>query len=447
MNPRTMKRTASLFALAFAFSANAQIIFQDGFENWTANLPDNWVGAKTNISTDSIEQVSVNVHGGSFACRLKNPDSGHKRFTTQALTVVDGEIYQVEFWARGSGEVRVGLFDGRPGGTSGYSPYSGWTTLGTTWTQVTQTILCANDTAGGEFILSVRNSLGAEHVVIDDVTITQGVVATPMSIHDIQYTTATDGASPAVGSAVATGGIVTALCNVGYWLQAGTGPWSGIFVSDTLTNVAEGDSITLQAIVEESFGLTRLNGVNNLVFEAGYPVPAPQSLDHAQSQSEPFESVLSRVVAVTCTNASLGFGEWMVDFGPAADSLRVDDLIYGFTPTVNDAYTLTGPMYFSFGQRKIEPRSAADIVAGIGETASLEVAVYPNPASERITIQREGSGRARYEVIDATGRTVIGQWGNATSIGIDLGALDAGHYMVRVIEADAIGTAAFTIVR
>jgi hypothetical protein len=389
----------------------------------------------------------VNVHGGSFACRLKNPDSGHRRFTTGSQSVVDGETYQVTFWVRGAGEVRVGLFDGRPGGASGYSPYSAYTTASTVWTQVTQNIVCANDTTDAEFIISVRNTAAAEHIVIDDVTITQGVAATPMSIYDIQYTTASDGASPAVGNVVATGGIVTAVYGGGYWLQAGTGAWSGILVDDTNTNAVLGDSILLQAIVEEFFGLTRLAGVSNVVWEAGYPVPAASTLSHAQSQSEDYESVLSTVVAVTCVNTSLGYGEWMVDFGPDADSLRVDDLIFPFTPTLGAAYTLTGPMYYSFGQRKIEPRGASDIVAGLQDLRALNVAVYPNPAADRITIRRGSGGRARFEVIDATGRVVLALWGSEATTTLDVGGLNPGNYTVRVSGAGAVGHRPFTILR
>lgn len=439
MNPTPMKKTLTLLALAAGIATHAQVIFTDGFESWTANLPDNWVGAKTNINTDSIEQVSTNVHGGSYACRLYNFDSGHKRFTTQTLTVVNGETYQVQFWVRGTGDIRVGLFDGRPGGTSGYAPYSTYTASSATWTQVTQNIVCANDTTGAEFILSVRESDEPENIVVDDVTITQGVVATPMSIYDIQYTTATDGSSPAVGMAVATGGIVTAHYDGGYWLQAGTGPWSGIFVNDTLTNAVEGDSITLEGVVEESFGLTRLNGVTNVIFEAGYPVPASAFISNSQAQQEAYESVLVTAQAVECTVDNAGFGQWVVNDG-VGDSLIVDDLIYAFTPTLGALYTLTGPMYYSFSERKIEPRTAADIVAGIADATAPSFTVGPNPANAEFTIVRVSTGTIDWSLVDASGRTVVADRTSDDRITIDVRALQAGTYTV-VLRGNSSTTA------
>ena len=59
---------------------------------------------------------------------------------------------------RGNGNIRVGLFDGRPGGSSGYAGYSPYTVVASpdAWTQVTQSITAAYDTTGGEFILSAH---------------------------------------------------------------------------------------------------------------------------------------------------------------------------------------------------------------------------------------------------------------------------------------------------
>ena len=133
-------RTALLsFILLVATAASAQ--FTSGFENWNDTVPADWMGTKTTINADSVTQVSTNVHGGTYAVRLQNSGTSHKRFTTQPTDVVDATIYTINFWVRGQGNIRTGLYDGRPTG-SGYATYNAYyNSTGNTWTEVTQQIL------------------------------------------------------------------------------------------------------------------------------------------------------------------------------------------------------------------------------------------------------------------------------------------------------------------
>ena len=446
--PNSMKHfSAFLLACAITFNAQAQVIFQDDFESWTLGLPDNWVGAKTNISVDSIEQVTVNAQSGSSACRLKNSPGGHKRFTTDTVTVVNGASYTVTFWVRGAGEVRTGLFDGRPGGSSGYSAYNSYVVASSAWAQVTQSVTCANDTTGAEFIISLHNSAAPEHVVIDNVQISLPGAPVAATIHDIQFTTDPGGSSPMVGDSVITGGIVTAQYSGGYWIQSGSGAWSGIFVNDTNTVVAVGDSVSVTGIVQESFGLTRIGGISSVAVTPGFTVPASTNIDFTQSQSEDFESVLCTAVSVTCSRVDAGFGEWVVNYAGPTDSLRVDDLLFAFVPSLGFQYTLTGPMYYSFGLRKIEPRSAGDIVAGINDLNIASLTFGPNPASDQVTIQRASNGVAQVVVLDASGRTVIDQRSSDAEIMIDVHALNAGMYTVQMIESNSVRAAKLNVVK
>ena len=105
----------------FALPMSGQVIFESGFEDWTGNLPDDWFGMRTNLPQSSVEQVSADVHGGTYAVRLIKESTGHQRFTTQDQTVENGQGYVVNFWVRGEGQIRLGLYDGRPTG-SGYAP-------------------------------------------------------------------------------------------------------------------------------------------------------------------------------------------------------------------------------------------------------------------------------------------------------------------------------------
>ena len=168
-------RTALLLStIALATAANAQV-FTSGFENWNDTLPTDWFGVKSNISSDSIEQVNTNAHTGAFAVRIRNAPSATKRFTTQPLHVDSAQAYDVTYWVRGQGDIRVALFDARAA-NSGYSPVTPYVTVNSaTWMEQTTTITASHTNDAAEFILYVRNTTGPERIVVDDVNIALGI--------------------------------------------------------------------------------------------------------------------------------------------------------------------------------------------------------------------------------------------------------------------------------
>ncbi|MFN3874630.1 MAG: carbohydrate binding domain-containing protein, partial [Flavobacteriales bacterium] len=101
-------------ALLLSAGARAQVIFESGFEDWNGGLPTDWYGSKSNLPQSSVEQVTSDVHGGTSAVRLIKASTGHQRFTTQTLSVTANQEYEVRFWVRGEGQIRLGLYDGRP---------------------------------------------------------------------------------------------------------------------------------------------------------------------------------------------------------------------------------------------------------------------------------------------------------------------------------------------
>jgi predicted extracellular nuclease len=341
-----MRSTLLILATSVATIASAQ--FSSGFENWTDTVPSDWMGVKSSISADSVEQVSTNVHGGTYAVRLTNTTTGHKRFTTQSVTVTDGAIYQISFWVRGNGEIRTGLFDGRSTGF-GYAPYNAYTvSTGNTWTQVTQSITALNDTSGAEFILSVRSTSGPEQLVVDDVNVTSGGGPVNASVYGIQYTTDVNGNSPLNGQVVLTGGIVTGVDTIGqnsYFIQSGNGPWSGIYCFDPVNVVAIGDSVVLQATVSEFNSLTELTAVTSFTVVGQFATPTPQLLDTDGATQEQWEGVLAVIANATCTSLPDGFGEWTINQAPG--SLPVDDQMYLYNPTVGTHYDVTGIVHYA----------------------------------------------------------------------------------------------------
>jgi len=71
--------------------------FTSGFETWNDTLPTDWYGSKSTLDDDSVLQVASDVHGGTYAVRLRNgSETSHKRFTTQPTTVVNGTIYTID---------------------------------------------------------------------------------------------------------------------------------------------------------------------------------------------------------------------------------------------------------------------------------------------------------------------------------------------------------------
>lgn len=434
-------RTA-LLSIAFLTASAVSAQFTSGFETWNDTLPTDWYGAKSSIISDSVTQVTTNVHGGNFAVRLQNGSTSHKRFTTQPLPVANGTIYTISFWVRGNGSIRTGLFDNRAGGSSGYAPYNAYyVSSGDTWTEVTQQIAAANDWPTSEFILSVLQTSGPEHIVVDDVTIMGGGSATEATIYEIQYTTDASGNSPLAGQIVTAGGIVTAVDTIGadsYFIQNGQGPWTGIWVNDPSNAVSLGDSVLVTAAVEEYFLMTRLNTITSFdLVSSGNTVPAPEVITPNQAQEEQWESMLVKIMDIGCVSAPNQFNEWPAT-STTSGVIVVNDLCYAYTPVIGNYYTITGVLDYSFSERKLEPRFLADIEVGSG-VASLtraNLAVRPNPVSDVLWIDAAFVGRAAYTLLDASGRIVLS--GALTNGQLPVAGLLPGTYTLILRDADSI---------
>ncbi len=440
--------TLIAFAALLALPLQAQIIFESGFEDWNNDLPTDWFGARTNLAAAGVSQVSDDVHGGSFAVRLTRDVTGHQRFTTQDVEVVDGQAYEVNFWVRGEGQIRLGLYDARATG-SGYAPYTPYTNVsGNVWTEVTLSITAANTASDGQFILSLQNTVAPEHLVVDDVTISLGSVepAENASIQEIQETNAPDGSSPLLGTVVNTGGIVTANLPNGFYIQNGNGPWSGIFVFSTQNVPARGDSVTFSAAVEEFFGTTQLTQVNDFTIVSNGNPQLVTDVSTAQVNTEDMESVLVQVTDATCTDPNAGFGQFVVNDG--SGTCLVDDVIYAYTASLNAMYNVTGPVQYAFEEYRILPRDAADveISTGLVENAFSGVQLYPNPSVDLFTIAGIQS-LTEFIVSDAAGREVLtGSLANERNP-ISVQDLPAGLYLITLRNAGAVWSTRLAVQR
>lgn len=445
-----MKHVTLLTALLLGLSTQAQTIVATSFESWTGTVPDGWVGSKTNFAADSIQQADQNIQFGTYAVRLVNATNTHKRFTTTSQSVTTGTAYNISFYARGNGEIRTGLFDGRATGF-GYAPYNPYVVVsGTTWAPYTQQVVADNDTIDGEFILSVRNTLATGgHLEVDSVRIWTGAVNPPTdaSIYQVQFTTDPNGTSPLVGQTVNTGGVVCAVGANGYWLQSGSGPWTGLFVFDS-SPVALGDSLTLTALVEEYFNQTQLSDAANVnIVSPGNPVEVLAATTGIVGQ-EQWEGMLVQVTNADCTNDDIAnnFGQWTIDDGSGA--VLVNDLLYAYTPTLGVNYDVTGLVSYSFSEWKIEPRFAADVAisTGLNEQLLAATRVWPVPAADVLTVEVRVPG-VRFQVLDATGRLVNEGSFSALRNALPVTGLQGGLYTLMLAHDEARSSVRFTVVR
>jgi len=177
------------------------------------------------------------------------------------------------------------------------------------------------------------------------------------TIAEIQGTT---DVSPFDGQVVTTTGIVTAVVSNSYFIQDGTAVRSGLYIYDQNFAPALGDEVTLTGTATEYFELTEIVDVTNLtVNSSNNPLPPPIALTTAEINNEDYEGMLVQVTSAACTNTDLGFGEWEVNDGSGA--AVINDLMFPFSPEINVDYGVTGPLVFSFGNYKIEPRSMDDV--------------------------------------------------------------------------------------
>ncbi|MGB0136697.1 MAG: phospholipase D-like domain-containing protein [Flavobacteriales bacterium] len=206
------------------------------------------------------------------------------------------------------------------------------------------------------------------------------LVASAFSAQTIQEIQGEADASPFENQTVTTSGVVTATSGIGYYIQDGAGPWSGIYVYDDGAP-AIGDHVTVTANVAEYYELTELDFVESLIINSSdNPLPEPEMLSTADVADEQWEGVLVRVEGATCTNTDLGFGEFELDDG--SGPCRVDDALYLYTPTAGTVYAVTGPQTYTFGNYKILPRSEADI--------SIDAALYFTEMLEEFDLSTSG---------------------------------------------------------
>jgi hypothetical protein len=273
---------------------------------------------------------------------------------------------------------------------------------------------------------------------LDDIIISEGPIVPPppsgidtVSIYDIQFNNNSNGASNYVGSQVYTGGIVTAVKDdSSFYLTSGSGAWSGVYVYSRNYLLSEGDSVVLEAEVDEYFELTELKNVTNLTVISSGNTFSPSYCNTAAANSEEFEGCFVEVSNAICNNDNAGFGEWIVNDG--SGDLIIDDLFYAFTPILNQIYTVSGVVTFSYEAFKLLPRNGSDVAGfiSVNENTGNVFYMYPNPLNQsnlNITLQNNSDIR----LFNLSGQLIKTYYLKSGNNILNLDFLKKGLYMIK----------------
>ena len=271
---------------------------------------------------------------------------------------------------------------------------------------------------------------GLYATLIDCQSICETVTNPTTSIYDIQYTEQADGSSNLLDQTVETGGVVTALRpdGSGYYIQNGSGPWTGIYVFDNNNTPAIGDSLTFSADVYEYYNLTELKNLTNYTVVSSDNMVITSSVSPQMANSENYEGVLIKLFNVECVQAPNQYNEWLA--GDGTNSVIINDFLYFYDAVVNNYYNVTGIVDY-FNEFKVCPRTANDVTTGttyVFEDQSATLKLFPNPSVGTIQLQEIG----KLEVYTLSGQLVFSNVLDTKLV--DLKALSSGTYLCKLMD-------------
>jgi hypothetical protein len=265
-------------------------------------------------------------------------------------------------------------------------------------------------------------------------------LARPLTIYYGQYTPYINGRSPYLGAVTTLSGIVTAdtlhlsLAPIttgstnAWYMQSTNQPWRGIWLTTAdsavqrhMSDMRNGDSISVTGTVQEQFDVTRLGNITAVSRISGgnpEPIPVPRTtgslnVGNGTPSAETYEGMLVTLSNVTVTDVyptysddteysvNDGTGPVVVQWsGKYSYSNRPADTSSGKTilRVGSRIGSLTGIVYYSFNQYKFVPRTDADFVGvvltDVAEPAGTELPSryglfqnYPNPFNPSTTIR------------------------------------------------------------
>ena len=418
-----MKRLVLPFFIIFLLSLSpflwCQNLLQNpGFESWLDDSTcEFWYRETTGFST---AKESGTVHSGTYSAKLILSSTATQRLVQYVAPINSGNDYGFSFWCfdndpYGRARVAIRWYDGTGSFISGY--YGDYSSDSTEWQELTsgpRAAPASAETAHVEVRLyDVSGFTDTAIVYVDDACFADSGSGTPpetLTIYQIQGQALS---SPYEDSSVVTYGIVTGVFSSDFFIEEQPGgAWHGIYVYGSATTPARGDSVRVTGIITEHFGMTEITGPIVDVLTGGVTLPAPTILPTGSVSVEDYESVLMRVNSATCTDDSLGHGEWEIDDG--SGPLIVDDMGVSYKPTIGESYTVIGPLNYNFGDFMMEPRDSSDIIAGGGVSEVPEsknvfsFTVFPtvSKTSININLSINRANNAEVSIYSISGRKI-----------------------------------------
>lgn len=315
-----------------------------------------------------------------------------------------------------------------------------------------------------------------------------------MKVYDIQFTMNPSGASPLAGQEITVKGIVTASTKIGdlgfLYIQDETGgAWSGIWaVGIGLNQYFRNEEVELTGVVEEYFGMTRLNVTSssktgNLGNIVATVIDPSDSASYANFGWEPYEGVFVRYEnpngKLFISQTNLGFGDFAVSTSNTAnvansgrvlagrqsttaysslDVQLVTDTAYAnldgqmnVTPiVVADTMSfdaIEGVLFYGFSNYRLLPRNNNDFIGanvsldsisvatspiGIAEWDNSAMRYYPNPVANELYISAPAQGQlAVYNL----GGALVYRQAFDTEARVDVSNLPNGMYILNLHTA------------
>ena len=253
-------------------------------------------------------------------------------------------------------------------------------------------------------------------------------------------------ASPLIEQIVTVQGIVTAANDFSYFIQNGSGAWNGIYIYDNTNLPTVGDDVILEGEVSEYYDLTEISNITYFeTVSSGNELPAVVIVESGVlgASGEPYEGCLVQIVNAVCTNPDADFGQGY--FNDSSGDCMVDDMLYMPDPAwvIDEYYSITGVLTYSYDEYKIEPRDASDVSIGmaVGTIELISVNLYPNPTIDAINFTLNTAAIA--SVYDVNGRLVFSENVNAGNNTLEVSGLRAGSYRVDCVSDLSISRASF----
>jgi hypothetical protein len=263
-----------------------------------------------------------------------------------------------------------------------------------------------------------------------------------------------------------------------YIEMPGGGQRSGLYIFDREHLVLRGDLVKVAGQVLEFNRKTEISIPYYVqVMSSGNTVPGPDVVSFATlanpATAEPYEGVYVRVNnAVVADTVGLdAFGEWTIRAPAQTDTVWVgDEGLYFYVPDIGDPLThVQGPLDYSFGEFKIQPRTPYDIgsngvaveepAAPVAARTALRGA-SPNPFNPATTIRfgLRAGGPVSIAIYDLAGRLVrslaaaetfpAGEhalaWDGRSDAGQELGS---GVYLLRFEAGEVESSRKITLVK